>query len=108
MKTIRQILDGAPLAAPLPETLAEAPVAGLEYDSRRVKPGALFFAFLGAKLDARRFAPQALANGAIAVVCDAPPVEPFDGPWIQVRHGRQARWRSPESPARTERQPPPI
>ena len=43
-------------------------IACLVYDSRRVTPGALFFALPGTKTDGTRFAAQALAQGAQAVV----------------------------------------
>src|SRR3989442_981480 len=39
-------------------------VKSLAYDSRRVKPGTLFFAIRGAKADGHSFTPQALHQGA--------------------------------------------
>lgn len=80
--TLPQVLAGVPVAAPLPELK----VTGLEYDSRRVEPGFLFFAFPGAKVDGRDFARSALDKGAVAVVSETE----TPGPWIQVPHGRQA------------------
>lgn len=71
-----------------PEVLAE-PCRHLAYDSRRVEPGTLFFAFVGAVQDGRVYAPQAMAQGAIAVVSDAPRPDGMTMPWIQVAHGRQ-------------------
>jgi len=65
-------------------------VLGLEYDSRRIAPGSLFFAFPGAKSDGRQFIAGALASGAVAVVCESPPPEGMDARWIHVRHGREA------------------
>lgn len=67
-----------------------SPVAGLEYDSRRVKPGFLFFAFPGARTDGRRFAQAAIENGALAVVSESERPDDFPGPWICVGHGRRA------------------
>jgi UDP-N-acetylmuramoyl-L-alanyl-D-glutamate--2,6-diaminopimelate ligase len=43
-------------------------VSGLCYDSRRVSPGALFFGLAGLREDGARYARQALAAGAAAVV----------------------------------------
>ncbi len=43
-------------------------VSGLCYDSRRVSPGAVFFGLAGQREDGGRFARQALAAGAAAVV----------------------------------------
>ena len=42
-------------------------------DSRAVAPGALFFARRGLRVDARRFAPDAIASGAAAVVIEGGP-----------------------------------
>ncbi len=67
-----------------------AEVTGLEYDSRRVLPGQLFFAFPGAKVDGRKFAVQALEKGAAGVVSELAPPEGFAGPWAEVEHGRKA------------------
>jgi len=43
-------------------------LSGVELDSRAVKPGALFCALAGSEVDGRRFAPQALAAGAGAIL----------------------------------------
>lgn len=88
--TAAEVLHGVPLATPLPPQLASVEVAGLDYDSRRIGPGFLFFAFPGHRFDGRRFAPEALRRGAFAVVSESPPPADFSGPWIQVAHGRRA------------------
>jgi UDP-N-acetylmuramoyl-L-alanyl-D-glutamate--2,6-diaminopimelate ligase len=88
--TLKEALEGVALRSPIPEGLEQAPVAGLAYDSRRVEPGFVFFAFPGRRFDGREFAPEAIRRGAIAVVADTPPPEDFAGPWIQVEHGRRA------------------
>jgi UDP-N-acetylmuramoyl-L-alanyl-D-glutamate--2,6-diaminopimelate ligase len=85
-----EILAGVALKTPLAENLARAVVAGLDYDSRRVQPGWLFFAFAGARADGRQFAEAALASGALAVVSELPAPENFAGAWIEVEHGRRA------------------
>ncbi len=46
-------------------------IEGIEYDSRKVKPGCLFVAIPGFKLDGKQFVAQAVENGAVAVVADA-------------------------------------
>jgi UDP-N-acetylmuramoyl-L-alanyl-D-glutamate--2,6-diaminopimelate ligase len=43
-------------------------IAGLQYDSRRVKPGDAFFALSGRKQDGARFVRDAVRSGAVAVV----------------------------------------
>lgn len=87
---LAEVLAGAPVASALPADLAGIEVAGLDYDSRRIQPGFLFFAFPGSKQDGRRFAAEALARGAAAVVAEGPPPEEIAGPWIEVAHGRKA------------------
>lgn len=87
---LREVLDGAPLRYPLPPSMADALVTGLDYDSRRIAPGFLFFAFPGQRVDGRRFAAQALQRGALAVLGEGPPPEDFHGPWLELAHGRRA------------------
>jgi len=88
--TLGAVLADARLLRPLPPEIAKLEVAGLEYDSRRVGSGFVFFAFQGARAEGRRFAKQALERGAVAVVSDQAPLEDFNGAWIQVENGRQA------------------
>src|SRR6266481_6224457 len=88
--TVGEVLAGVRLKQPLAAELARLTVEGLEYDSRHVKSGALFFAFPGARADGRGFAVEAIKAGAIAVASELPPPEGFRGSWIQVEHGRQA------------------
>jgi UDP-N-acetylmuramoyl-L-alanyl-D-glutamate--2,6-diaminopimelate ligase len=88
--TMAQILEGVPLKSELPTQLAQKEISGLDYDSRRVQAGFLFFAFPGAKADGRVFANSALEKGAAAVVSELSAPHDFEGPWIQVEHGRHA------------------
>ena len=52
-------------------TEAPVEVAGVEYDSRRVKRGDLFVAMRGGVADGNRFIEAAIAQGAVAVVTDS-------------------------------------
>lgn len=88
--TVHEILSGAGLTRELPQALRTLPVTGLQYDSRTVEPGFLFFAFAGSRADGRQFAAQAVERGAIAVVSELPAPSGFKAPWIEVRHGRTA------------------
>jgi UDP-N-acetylmuramyl-tripeptide synthetase/UDP-N-acetylmuramoyl-tripeptide--D-alanyl-D-alanine ligase len=72
-----------------PEFLRGRDVTGATADSRAVAPGFLFFAVAGAKADGMSFAPQALAAGAVAIVCEKPPAD-GDTPFIQVEDVRAA------------------
>jgi len=88
--TVGEALAGVSIRSGLTPSLAQNTIRGLDYDSRRVQPDYLFFAFPGAKADGRAFAGKALASGAVAVVSELPAPEDFPGLWIEVEHGRQA------------------
>jgi UDP-N-acetylmuramoyl-L-alanyl-D-glutamate--2,6-diaminopimelate ligase len=64
-------------------------VTGVEYDSRRVKPGNVFVAMRGESSDGNRFVDQAIAAGAVAVVTDSDR-RPEKIAWARVAHGRRA------------------
>src|SRR5450432_245833 len=88
------VLSDVRLTQPLAPELAQLEIRDLEYDSRRVEPGFLFFAFPGSRADGRQFAQDAVARGALAVVGESEPPAPLAGHlpagWVQVEHGRQA------------------
>jgi len=54
--------------AALPQGAKDAAISGLTADSRQVKPGFLFAALPGTKVDGAQFIPQAVAAGAAAGV----------------------------------------
>jgi UDP-N-acetylmuramoyl-L-alanyl-D-glutamate--2,6-diaminopimelate ligase len=85
--TFQQILQGA-------EVLAQSgspSVTGVDYDSRRVKPGYVFVAMRGETSDGNQFIDKAITNGAVAVVTDSATEQPREGiAWAQVSHGRRA------------------
>jgi UDP-N-acetylmuramoyl-L-alanyl-D-glutamate--2,6-diaminopimelate ligase len=65
-------------------------VTGIAYDSRHVKPGAVFVALRGVNADGARFVPQAIANGAIAVVAETAAPAGVSVPWTRVSNARAA------------------
>ena len=79
------LLDGAEYLA----QQGNPPIAGLDYDSRRVKPGWCFVAICGETTDGNRYIDAALQAGAVAVVSDSLPLRPGVA-WAQVTHGRRA------------------
>src|SRR5450631_1371155 len=85
--TFQHLLDGA-------EVLSQSgnpDVSGVEYDSRRVKPGCLFLAMRGETSDGNRFIDQAIQSGAVAVITDSPEQTPRAGvARAVVPHGRRA------------------
>ena len=50
------------------EVPADPEITGVTADSRKVRPGYLFAALPGAKVDGRSFAPRAVEQGAVAVL----------------------------------------
>jgi UDP-N-acetylmuramoyl-L-alanyl-D-glutamate--2,6-diaminopimelate ligase len=82
-----QLLHGA-------EVLAQSgnpSISGLEYDSRRVKPGDAFIAMRGESSDGNKFIDKAIAAGAVAIVSDCASETPrAEVAWAQVPHGRRA------------------
>src|SRR5438445_11853657 len=68
-----------------------ASISGIEYDSRRVKPGDAFVAMRGESSDGNKFIDKAISAGAVAVVTDSVTEKPRDGGcWADVPHGRRA------------------
>lgn len=60
-------------------------VGRLEFDSRKVAPGTLFFATRGTQADGHAYIPAAVAAGAAAVVCEELPAErPAGVTFVQV------------------------
>lgn len=85
--TFQQLLDGAEVLS----QSGDASVTGLDYDSRRIKPGSVFVAIRGESSDGNRFIDAAIAKGAVAVVTDSGSEQPRAGiAWAQVPHGRRA------------------
>jgi UDP-N-acetylmuramoyl-L-alanyl-D-glutamate--2,6-diaminopimelate ligase len=81
------LLDGAEIL----EQIGKPPVSGIEYDSRRVKPGDAFVAMLGESSDGNKFIDKAIAAGAVAVVSDSATEKARDGvAWARVSNGRRA------------------
>jgi len=64
-------------------------VSGLAMDSRRVKPGDLFFALAGARTDGARFIDAAVAAGAVAVAGNHPP-QGLAVPFVATANPRRA------------------
>jgi UDP-N-acetylmuramoyl-L-alanyl-D-glutamate--2,6-diaminopimelate ligase len=71
---------------PVLHTSADATVeiSSLAYNSREVRPGALFFAIHGEKADGHVYIPQALERGAVAVVSERAAPPELASHWIQV------------------------
>jgi UDP-N-acetylmuramoyl-L-alanyl-D-glutamate--2,6-diaminopimelate ligase len=68
---------------------ADVELTGIADDSRRVRPGDLFCAWVGTAADAHAFLPAARAAGAAAALVERP-VPEADVPQVVVRDGRRA------------------
>src|ERR1700753_3545568 len=65
-------------------------ISGVDYDSRRVKPGWAFVAMRGEATDGNRYIDVAIRNGAVAVVTDNSDEPPREGiAWAVAPHGRK-------------------
>jgi UDP-N-acetylmuramoyl-L-alanyl-D-glutamate--2,6-diaminopimelate ligase len=86
-----KVLDLLPGAAGLePGSGLGLEIQSLAYDSRRVEPGALFFAIKGEKADGHGFIPQALSRGAAAIVSERPAPDGLASRWVRVPAIRRA------------------
>lgn len=80
MPTLQQIWPATP------SIYANMTVTGLTANSRHVQQGDVFVALRGRQHDARHFIPQAITQGAVAVLCqsDEPSTEHADIPIINI------------------------
>jgi UDP-N-acetylmuramoyl-L-alanyl-D-glutamate--2,6-diaminopimelate ligase len=85
--TFRELLKGvSALAVGGPEDLE---IGGLAYSSKDVRPGDLFAALRGTKLDGFDFVRDAVGRGAVAVLSDRSCPEDVRAAWIQVFDPRE-------------------
>src|SRR5579884_4021292 len=90
----QQLIDGVEYLS----QAGDAEVTGVDYDSRRVKPGYCFVAMQGETTDGNRYIGPAIQKGAVAVVSDSADTTLAettrltypDIAWAQVSHGRRA------------------
>jgi UDP-N-acetylmuramoyl-L-alanyl-D-glutamate--2,6-diaminopimelate ligase len=68
---------------------ADPEVAGVAHDSRRAAPGDVYVAIVGERFDGRRFAGDAVARGAVAIVGPPPgSATPPEVPWLVTAEPR--------------------
>jgi UDP-N-acetylmuramoyl-L-alanyl-D-glutamate--2,6-diaminopimelate ligase len=72
---------------------ADVDVRSIAYDSRKVTPGGLFFAFRGQKVDGLEFVPDAIARGAMAIASEQPRKQglPKEICWVELLPGSERR-----------------
>ena len=88
--TFLELLDGADVLF----QQGNPAVSGLQYDSRRIRPGDVFLAMHGETTDGNRYIDKAIAAGAVAVVTDSKEEKPREKvAWAKISHGRRAMGR---------------
>ncbi|MGH9741930.1 MAG: Mur ligase domain-containing protein, partial [Candidatus Acidiferrum sp.] len=87
---LRELLQGT--EASVSGAAEELEIRQVACDSRKVQPGALFFALHGAKEDGNKFIRDAVSRGAVAIASEeiAPAGMPASVAWIHVREARKA------------------
>ena len=65
-------------------------IKAITYDSRKVKPGTLFVAISGMKDDGHKYIPQAIENGAAAILSNGRSPKTWEIPILQVQDPRMA------------------
>jgi len=88
---IQRLLDGVEVLKIV--GTADAEILSLAYDSRRVGPGAIFFALRGEKTNGAKFITDALQGGAIALASEGPRPDPLPShiTWVELAPGSGRR-----------------
>src|SRR5258708_38116884 len=89
-RKLSEVLQGVETA--LPADASSLEIHQVACDSRKVRPGALFFALHGAKADGNKFIQDALKRGAVAIASEEQVAGaiPAGVARIQVREARKA------------------
>ena len=85
-----RLSDLLPPDATFDPRFAALEISGVTADSRAVKPGDLFVAIPGTKADGLQYVPQALANGAVAILAARRPDSLGDTAFAQTGNVRRA------------------
>ncbi len=81
LSKLAEIMDGHLY----PEEMGHIVATGVSIDSRKVKPGDIFFALRGSRFDGQSFIGDATTMGARCAVVDSPPTEELNLPYIMVK-----------------------
>ncbi len=73
----------AAVGVPIPPSGADAVVTGVEFDTRKLRPGSLFVALVGERVDGHDFGPAAALAGAVAVL-GSRPLPPGSPPLLRL------------------------
>ena len=87
-QNLAELFAQIPISADISSAIPEMNIYGITNDSRAVKPGYLFVAQVGGTSDGHQFIPQAIKNGACAVVGTRE--LDTEVPYLRVRDSREA------------------
>ncbi len=89
-KKLTTVFEG--VETTLPAGASSMEIRQVSCDSRKVQPGALFFALHGAKADGNAFIQDAIKRGAVAIASEEPALGtiPAGVAWINVQEARKA------------------
>jgi UDP-N-acetylmuramoyl-L-alanyl-D-glutamate--2,6-diaminopimelate ligase len=88
-KYLPQLCEDLPVRILSCSELPEIQITDITSDSREVRPGTIFVAVAGNVVNGHRFIPQAVAQGAVAVM-GTEPIFDLSVPYIQVEDSRKA------------------
>ncbi len=86
-RDLKELFQEIPLLNSLPEQ--DVLVSGIKIDSRDVKPGDLYLAVQGTRVDGHDYIPDAISRGAAALV-GSRPAHDYAVPYLQVEDSRGA------------------
>jgi UDP-N-acetylmuramoyl-L-alanyl-D-glutamate--2,6-diaminopimelate ligase len=87
--SLSRIIESLPIAWHCTSQLGDTPINSLQFDSRSVADGDIFFAFIGGNIDGHDFIQNVIDQGAIAVV-GTREIEGLPVPYIRVENAREA------------------
>ena len=89
MMTLSNILSHIKIMEAVGST--SIPITSVDFDSRKVREGALFVATIGTQVDGHEFIAQAIDSGAVAIVCETLPEELKENvSYIKVENSQEA------------------
>src|ERR1700730_6545883 len=88
-RKLSEVLQGVETA--LPADASSLEIHQVACDSRKVRPGALFFALHGAKADGNKFIQAALKRGAVAIGAKSKLPARFRPVWCGFRFEKRAK-----------------
>lgn len=90
MKPLNEILAAIPVELVTDRPTHQIAVSGITLDSRNVKPGCIFAAVKGLSVDGHRFIPDAIENGAVAILGDREENADLAVPYLKANNTREA------------------